>query len=68
VVDELLEKVESYAEARLKAMDPTLHPLVVRVASRYEFTTGESDLFQLLFMRGASKSAAVRAVLGILNC
>ncbi|CAM6102058.1 unnamed protein product [Calypogeia fissa] len=65
VVDELLERIEGLAQARLKETDPSLHPLVVRVASRYGLTTGESDLFQLLFMRGASKAVAVRAVLGV---
>ncbi|KAL3696624.1 hypothetical protein R1sor_010700 [Riccia sorocarpa] len=65
VVEELLQKTEAYAERRLKATDPNLHPMVLRLASRYKLSTGESDLFQLLFMRGASKAAAVRAILGV---
>lgn len=65
VVDELLEKTEAYAVDRLKATDPCLHPMVLRLASRYRLSTGESDLFQLLFMRAASKAAAVRAILGV---
>ncbi|KAG6551896.1 hypothetical protein Mapa_006512 [Marchantia paleacea] len=65
VVDELLERTEAYAEFRLKGTDASLHPMVLRLASRYGLSTGESDLFQLLFMRGASKAAAVRAILGV---
>lgn len=65
MVDELLEKTEAYAEFRLKGTDASLHPMVLRLASRYGLSTGESDLFQLLFMRGASKAAAVRAILGV---
>lgn len=65
MVDDFLEKIEAYALARLKATDSKVHPLVLRLASRYGLNAGESDLFQLLFVGGGSKSAAIRAVLGV---
>jgi hypothetical protein len=40
-----------------------MHPLVLQLAGRYQLTASESDLFQLLFVRGASKSPSVKAFL-----
>ncbi|KAJ7523017.1 hypothetical protein O6H91_18G034900 [Diphasiastrum complanatum] len=62
--EKLLEKVEALEEQRLLTSDSDLHPLVLRVARRYDLSAAETDFFQLLFVRGASKSSAIRAALG----
>ncbi|CAK9251150.1 unnamed protein product, partial [Sphagnum jensenii] len=56
VIEDILAKIEAQAEARLAATDVSTHPLVLRLAGRYRLTACESDMFQLLFVRGASKA------------
>ncbi len=63
LIEDILGKIEAQAEALLSAADVSMHPLVLQLAGRYQLTTSESDLFQLLFVRGASKSPSVRAFL-----
>ncbi|CAK9229367.1 unnamed protein product [Sphagnum troendelagicum] len=63
LIEDILGKIEAQAEALLSAADVSMHPLVLQLAGRYQLTASESDLFQLLFVRGASKSPSVKAFL-----
>ncbi|GLJ32583.1 hypothetical protein SUGI_0655660 [Cryptomeria japonica] len=63
-VQEMTEKIESRAQKRLSITDPGLFPMVLRLVDRYALSMAESDLFQLLFVRGASKSLTFRAIIG----
>jgi hypothetical protein len=63
VIEDILAKIEAQVEARLTATDVSTHPLVLQLAGRYRLTACESDMFQLLFVRGASKAPSVRAFL-----
>ncbi|KAH9323474.1 hypothetical protein KI387_018113, partial [Taxus chinensis] len=63
-VQEMIEKIESREHKRFSITDPGLFPMVLRLAERYELSAAESDLFQLLFVRGASRSVTFRAIIG----
>lgn len=64
IMDELIEKIEARAQTRLSVTDPHILPVILHLVSRYELSAAESDLFQLLFVHGASKSVSFRAVTG----
>lgn len=64
IMDELIEKIESRAQSRLTVTDPDVAPVILRLAHRYELSAAESDLFQLLFVNGASRSVSFHAVTG----
>ncbi|XP_057858145.2 cell division control protein 48 isoform X3 [Cryptomeria japonica] len=59
-VQELLEKIEIKSQNRILATEPGSIPIVLSLAQRYKLSANETDLFQLLFVRGASKSTLVR--------
>eukprot|EP00850_Spirogloea_muscicola_P001405 SM000005S17202 [mRNA] locus=s5:714075:723832:- [translate_table: standard] len=60
----LRRAVESRAQARLADTPPGSLPLVLRVVDRYRLTPREADLFQLLFVRGATVSQCLRSAFG----
>ncbi|XP_024517371.1 uncharacterized protein LOC112341471 isoform X1 [Selaginella moellendorffii] len=63
LVEKLLQELATRETERLPK-DPNKHPLVLKLAQRYGLSPAETCLFQLLFVRGASKAPAVRAALG----
>jgi len=64
IMDELIEKIEARAQTRLSVTDPDIVPVILRLVDRYELSAVESDLFQLLFVHGASSSVSFHAVTG----
>ncbi|KAH9314878.1 hypothetical protein KI387_023505 [Taxus chinensis] len=66
-VQELLEKIEIKSQKRLLATKPGSIPIVLSLAHRYKLSAEETDLFQLLFVRGASRSTLVRTSTAIVG-
>eukprot|EP00897_Mesotaenium_endlicherianum_P001050 jgi/Mesen1/10946/ME000096S10524 len=62
-IEKLQSALKEDEALRLAACSPDEHPMVLRLTRRYKLSPAEADLFQLLFMRGATKSRSVKAVL-----
>ena len=60
----LLNTVQAHAADCLQSMPESAKPAVLRLSHRYGLSSAETELFQLLFMKGATKSPSVLGMMG----